>query len=109
MPVDSPSWDYSGNLTDDNGALRCPGCPIRNLIPSIPCVHGSVQQTICVPYVQAGNALAIFRAQNFAAIATHGSGSPLFPSQYYPGDAEAHDPAGRPYFGDTTYVGPYEE
>lgn len=107
MPVDSPSWDYAGNASDDNGALRCPGCPLRNLRPDLSCVHGLIQQSACVTGIQSGDALTEYRAKNFAAWQTVDDPTPLFPTCYVDGDKEAHDPSIGPGEGDPSYTGPY--
>lgn len=107
MPVDSPEWDYSGNATDTNGALRCPGCPLRDIRPDLSCVHGLIQQSVCVTGIQAENTFALFRVKNFAAWQTVNDATPLFPTYYVDGDAEAHDPAVGPGEGDPSYTGPY--
>lgn len=103
------SWSYAGNQTNANGDLKCPGCPVESAIGH-PCIHGELQQEICVPYVQyaAADDFVLYRPRNFVAIATHDLVTPVMASYYVDGDAEAHDPSIGPGLGDPDYTGPYE-
>lgn len=119
MPTDI--WDYVASayaVDDDNNRivyidaimhLRCPGCVLgaSSGNSAVHCVLGSIQQTMCVPYIQYDDAPALFTAKNTAAWQTVDT-SALFPTYYVEGDREAHDPLIGPGAGDPDYLGPYE-
>ena len=83
------SWTYTGNQTNANGDDKCPGCPLTANVGFI-CLHGHVQQQICVTFIRTGDAFAIYRAKNVAAYQSHASGAPIHQDCYIDGDAEAH-------------------
>lgn len=103
------SWSYLGNQTNVNGDLKCPGCPVTSAIGQ-PCVHGTLQQEICVPSVQfaAADDPILYRPRNVVAYQTHSIITPVYPTYYVDGDEEAHDPLIGPGVGDPDFTGPYE-
>lgn len=119
MPTDP--WDYvaSAYAVDDDGNrivyidaimhLRCPGCVLgaSSGNSAVHCMHGAVQTTVCIPYIQYDDVYALFAAKNQAAWQTVDT-TALFPTYYVQGDREAHDTGIGPGAGDPTYTGPFE-
>ena len=87
------AWTYTGNQTNGSGDVKCPGCPLTADV-GFPCIHGTLQQQVCIPQVQAGQAFATFRAKNVAAWQTEGTASEIHQSEFIDGDYNAYNPLG---------------